>query len=147
MITIRLVAKPNKLMESVRHTLNVLDAACFPEDSLYPKDGCYWWVVRDERGYAVAFAGLKPLTGHNKGMAFLCRAGVTVDMHGLGLQRRLIKIRVSYAKRLKLREVITYTSKDNFRSAANLLRSDFRFYKPIQEWGVSGALYFNMELK
>jgi GNAT superfamily N-acetyltransferase len=142
---VKLVAKPNKLMESTRHTLNVLDALCFPEDPLYPKDGCYWWIVFNERGSAIAFAGLKPLTGHNKGMAFLCRAGVGPEARGLGLQRRLIKTRVSYARRLKLTQVITYTSRENYKSAANLLRSGLKFYTPVQEWGVAGALYFNME--
>ena len=143
---IKLVAKPNKLMEQTRHTLNMLDAACFPEDELYPKDGCYWWIFFNVHGEPLAFAGLKPLTGFNKGMGFLCRAGVLPGARGKGLQRRLIKVRVSYARRLKLREVVTYTSPHNYKSAANLLRARFKFYKPIQPWGVDGALYFNMEL-
>ena len=141
-INIRLVATPDKLTDRIRTQLNELDAALFPEDAAYPKDGGYWWVAYMNH-QPVAFAGLKPLSNPNKGMGFLCRAGVLKVSSGYGLQRRLIQIRVRKAKKIGLTQVITYASRDNYRSAANLLRSGLRFYSPQNEWGVPGALYFH----
>lgn len=142
----RLIAKPGALTEEARHVLNELDAACFPEDSLYPKDDCYWWVISDEKG-PVAFAGLRPCkTRVNVGMAFLCRAGVRSRAAGQGLQRKLIKKRIAFAQKIGIREVITYTSPDNFGSATNLLRSGMRFYLPAEKWGVANAMYFHRVL-
>lgn len=143
---LKLAARPGQLSEAVRATLNALDAQIFTDCSPYPKDDCYWWIVSNGKQDPVAFAGLKPLNGLNKGMGFLCRAGVLPTARGNGLQRRLIKVRVSMARRIALKEVITYTSRENYRSAANLLRSGFRFYRPSQEWGVPHALYFHREL-
>lgn len=138
---VRLVAKPGDISASTRAALNALDGRLFPEDELYPKDGCYWWLALDG-DEPVGFAGLRPLVGHDKGTAFLCRAGVLPRAAGAGLQRRLIRVRLRHARAVGMRSVITYTSRYNFRSVVNLIRAGMRLYLPKYAWGVSGAWYF-----
>ena len=142
---IRCVATPEKITPKIREILNDLDRETFPLDSLYWKERCYWWLVYDDN-IPVAFAGLKPLEGKDKGCAFLCRAGVKKSHRGLGLQQKLIRIRIQAARRLGLVDLITCTSKDNYASATNIIRCGFRFYKPNQPWSLPGAMYFYKKL-
>lgn len=140
-VKIKLVATPESLTEEIRSVLNELDGACFPYDTLYPKAGCWWWIAYEDK-VPVAFAGLRPLTGHDKGRGFLCRAGVLPKARGHKLQRRLIRCRLRKAKVCGLKEVITYTYRWNFESAFNLIKEGLRMYQPPYEWGSRGAMYF-----
>lgn len=142
MARIRLVARPDHLTPYYRSMLDGLDLKCFPEDEPYEKDGCYWWVAFDGPE-PVAFAGLKPLTGQNGGLAFLCRAGVLRSARGQGLQKRLIRVRLARARAAGLSQVLTYTHPLNFESASNLLKCGMRFHEPPFEWGCKGAMYFS----
>ena len=139
------VATPDNLSDSVREKLDYLDSKTFEGEPPYKKDGCYWWLVYDDKGEAVGFAGLKVLDGLNKGLAFLCRAGVLPKASGHKLQRRLIRARIRKARKLGVKEVITYTSMWNFKSAVNILKSGLRFYKPENLWA-GHVLYFNLPL-
>jgi hypothetical protein len=58
----------------------------------------------------------------------------------------LIRVRIARARKIGLRQVITYTSNVNFRSAANLIRAGMQFYKPENPWALPGAFYFNLHL-
>lgn len=141
---IKLVATPGKLTEEVRHQLNEMDNACF--EGLYPKDGCYWWVAFGADGAPVGFAGLEVLTGDNKHVGFLCRAGVMPAGRGYGLQRRLIRTRIKAAGKLTLSRIVTYTHETNFVSCANLIRSGLHMYTSQSNYGGSDMLYFKTEL-
>jgi ribosomal protein S18 acetylase RimI-like enzyme len=143
---IRLVARPGYLPADVRAKLDALDARLFPGDELYPKEGCYWWFATDSEG-VVGFAGLKPLSGRDKGSAFLCRAGVLGRAAGAGLQRRLIRTRLRYARAAGLRCVVAYASRHNFASIANLIRCGMRIFSPVHSWGSHGAVYFVLDLR
>jgi GNAT superfamily N-acetyltransferase len=143
-IRIKMVATPNSLPEHIRLTLNKLDETCFPTDTPYPKDGCWWWIAYDGKE-PVAFAGLKPLKGYDKGRGFLCRAGVLPKAQGQKIQRRLIRCRLRKARISGIKEVITYTNRWNFSSAFNLIKEGMRMYQPSREWGVEGAMYFRKD--
>jgi GNAT superfamily N-acetyltransferase len=141
LIKIRLVASPDDLSDIVRAELERLDMICFPEDKPYPKEGCFWWLAFDGKR-VIAFAGLKPLAGINRGTGFLCRAGVIPNARGSKVQRRLVRARIKKALQLGLKRVITYTSRVNFGSIINLLKSGMRFYSPSNDWAHKEALYF-----
>ena len=66
------------------------------------------------------------------------RAGVRPDARGQGLQRRLIRARVAYAKREGFPEVWTYTSNYNVASSNNLIREGFTLWAP-GSWGGSST--------
>lgn len=129
-----LVAEPGSLTESMHRRLNELDAASFPSDLLYPKDGGWWWIVRDPKGRDVAFAGMREVTLARGRAIFLCRCGVAAPYRGHGLQRRLIRVRKRHAARLGYRVAVTYTSRENFRSANNLLAERFFLGPPWADW-------------
>ncbi len=144
MIKIRLVGTPEKpVSDKVRKQLNDLDNKCL--ECLYPKDGAYWWLATMD-GEPVGFCGLKPLSGYNKGMAFLCRAGVLPKANGYKLQRRFIKIRIKKAIQIGSKEIVTYTNRYNYKCITNMIKCGMRFYNPQVPYGDSQSVYFNMKI-
>lgn len=135
-ISVRLVGKPGALDEEMRHLINALDATCFPQDKLFNKDACFWWIVY-VNGVAMGFAGLRP----EDESGFLCRAGVCTKASGLGLQRKLIDARMRYAKRVGMKKVETYVADWNFKSIANLIRAGLRITHLHDEY-----VYFEMKI-
>ena len=77
---------------------------------------------------------------------FLERAGVLPIAGGHGLQRRMIRLRESWAKQKGAECVLTYVSARNYESLVNLLRCGYRFYEPVYPWGVADGHYFKKEL-
>ncbi len=132
-----------KLTEANLETLDDLDFRLFPADSLYPKPGAIWWIGSDDLG-PFCFGGLKDVGDQT---AFLCRVGVQKAYRGLGIHRRLIRIREAKARRMGFKWIVTYTHGLNFRSAGNLLRLGYHLYEPATPYGVDGALYFRKGLK
>lgn len=119
-------------MYSLRRTKDVglvrsLHEKLFEGDAWVGDDHTFW-VARDSEGLPVGFCSAiyRPQLGY----VYLSRAGVDESARGAGLQRRMIRARVQWAKRLGAREVITYTLLRNYDSFVNLLKCGFRFYKP-----------------
>ncbi len=81
-----------------------------------------WWVAR-EGGHVVAYAGAE-LTDDGKYM-FLSRAGVLPVARGRGLQKRLIDVRLKWARAQGATHAWTYTSWDNVVSQASLVKRGF----------------------
>lgn len=85
------------------------------------------------------------------GCVFLSRAAVMTTANGLGLQRRMIRARVAWARTLAgCNRVVTYCAPRNYLSLVNLLRCGFKFYDPADvgaaNYGVAGAHYFRLYL-
>ena len=142
MVRVRLVATPERLTHRARMVVASMDSECFPSDDPYPIEGAYWWIA-EEDGQPVAFAGLKLL---DEGFGFLCRAGVLPAGRGRGLQRRLIRARMSYARRIGIRSLCTYTVPDNPVSSNNLIRCGFQLYRPPALWAGGECLYWWKDL-
>jgi GNAT superfamily N-acetyltransferase len=141
-MSLRLVARPGKCPPWVADLIVELDAKCFPEDWRVKPEGVYWW-LDEEKGKPVGFAGLKVCgADYNRGMGYLSRAGVVAGYRGQGRQRRLIHARVRYARRLGLKEVVTYVVPSNLPSANSLIGAGFKLYGPSERWGGKAALYF-----
>lgn len=104
-----------------------LHTMTFPTDE-WVGDDREFWIARDSAGRSVGFAAAiyQPSTN----VVSLDRAGVLPEAQGSDLQRRLIKARLRWARRLGAHMAIAYTSARNYPSMVNLLKCGFRFYEP-----------------
>lgn len=120
-----------------------LHSLAFPEDSWVGDDHTFW-VARDSTGKPIGFcsAVYRPDSGY----VFLSRAAVSLEARGSGLQRRMIRVRVAWAKRQGAATVITYTLLKNYESLVNLLKSKFRFYHPTEPWVGTQVHYLKLSL-
>lgn len=134
--TIRRVDVRNTI---VQQAITAMDRECFPADAkLVPSDG-QWWVAFNGKEEA-GFAGISlAVSQYNSG--YLCRAGVLPRFRGHGLQARLIRLRLKYAKSQGWSRVITDTHA-NPVSSNNLIRCGFRLYTPTYPWSFANALYW-----
>jgi RimJ/RimL family protein N-acetyltransferase len=124
-----------------------LDKQIFGEDSetacagKYDSPKCTWWVAWDGEEPA-GFAGLRTFSEAGEQHGYLNRAGVVKAYRGQGLQKALIRVRASEARRLGLTMIVTYTERYNYPSANSLARCGFQLYTPKGPWGLKDALYF-----
>lgn len=134
-------------MYSLRRTDDIdevreLHALAFPADEWVGYDHTFW-IARDKDGKPVGFCSaiFRPERGH----VFLSRAGVAVSARSSGLQRRMIRVRVAWARRQGAQRVVTYTLLKNYESFINLLKCRFRFYKPEEPWVGHDVHYLKLE--
>lgn len=120
-----------------------LDKICFPTD--FPADTSYgvWWLAWDGDKAAGYAAINPPLEGVRP---YLSRAGVLPEYRGQGIQKRLIRARLAYARKQGWREVVTDTSKDNVMSSNNLIGCGFRLFRPEVPWSFESGLYWVRKL-
>ncbi len=106
----------------------------------------HWWLVH-HAGQSVAFAGLDSVTsGGRDHAAYLCRSGVLWDHQGNGLQKRLIRLRMTKARQLGWEWIISDTLANNYASANSLISCGFKLFKPPRKWGERGSLYWRRPL-
>lgn len=123
-----------------------LDEICFPADDRVAVPGSIWWVAWNGKE-PVAYAGLRLCSlPENRGMGFLCRAGVVPAHRGRGLQKKLIRVREQAARKLGLTELVTYCLCSNSPSINSLVACGYRFYSPATKYGGPGAVYLRKEL-
>lgn len=113
--------------------LTLPDAPALSEEEL---TGSQWWIARNHRGFPVGYGGIAQDADREK-TAVLVSAGVLEAHRGNGLQLRLIRARVSSARRGGFVRVITYTLNSNHPSMRNLARAGFT---PAKIWGDNGYL-------
>lgn len=135
-------------MYRIRRTRNVtlareLHAKLLPDDTWVGDDHTFW-IVEDSSGLAVGFcsAVYRPQLGY----VYLSRAALDKSVRGAGLQRRMIRTRIAWAKAQGARKVITYTLLKNYSSITNLIRSGLRFDTPEEAWVGNDVHYFKLEL-
>lgn len=112
----------------------------------WPGDDHTYWRAVDAAGetQAIMSAVYRP----DKGYAYLSYAIVHPLECGAGLQRRLIRHRLRWAKRQGAIYAVTYTLLHNYPSIANLLKCGFRFARePCGWYGVGENVhYFEKQL-
>lgn len=142
-IRIKYVGGPGEV--SPRNTQIVEDLQRTIFDTVHePIANSYWWIALDE-GIPVAFCALHHYR-NRPDTAFMALCGVAKSHRGLGLQRRLIKVRVRKSIQLGISRIISYTTNDNAPSANNLIAHGFKVYVPRYEWGIKNAIYFRRTL-
>ncbi len=92
------------------------------------KDSLVWYAFDGDE--IVGFATARVLDGD---ALYFNSAAVHPKARGQGLQRRLIRCRLRYAKRHDLTS-ITYTTPDNAVSINNLVACGFKAYQPEYPW-------------
>jgi GNAT superfamily N-acetyltransferase len=129
----------------VREAIKSLHAECFDAcDNPYTPDNTGAWWVAYAGDEAAGFAGILPsYQWHATG--YLCRSGVLPKFRGQGLQQRLIRIRIKYARQQGWTTVVSDTHK-NPASANSLINCGFKLYQPRTPWGFITALYWRRNL-
>lgn len=123
-----------------RQLLRKLHTACFRDSTEHPDYRTGFWWIASERlsGAPAGFCGMSLYNSDREG--YLARSGVLPKYRGLGLQRRMIRIRLSKAKRLKLKRVTTYTAQKWLFSLNNLIKEGFELYWP--EYVLEGDWFY-----
>lgn len=101
-----------------------------------------WWVILNDANKIIAYCG----SIYTEGICIYIRAWVRKDNRGKGLQKKLINIRYKAALK-RSRTVITYTTKDNYPSANNLISQGFKLYFPEYAYGGKEMLYWIKQIK
>ena len=124
--------------------LHALHALCFPGDiaprlKLDETEGGYWWLVFDD-ARPIAFGGILP-GKRNPGYGYLARSGVLKKYRGNGLQRRLIRVRERYARKLGWKGCVTDTTA-NPASANSLIHEGYKVFEPKEPWAFTNSIYW-----
>lgn len=138
---VTLIAKPSELSKLDLEILKVLHSACFGECPVPDWEEDYWWYLKDQE-VIIGFAGMTIVEGDSEDLVgTFTRAGVLPGWRGQGLQKKLIKTRLKYAKKHDCVRCTTYTS-DNPASENSLISCGFRRYNPESRWAGEEMTYW-----
>ena len=118
-----------------------LQKKILPNDEPRELLGDHWWIAYIGTRPA-GFASVRFMDG---GFAYLSRSGVLPFARGKGLQKRMIRARVRYARRCGMKMAITDTT-DNPPSSNSLISCGFKLYNPQVRWALPRALYWYKKL-
>jgi GNAT superfamily N-acetyltransferase len=121
-----------------------------PDDNLREVVQGTWWLAKVGSD-VVGCCGVRALRrySHEPGWehtAFMTRAVVLPQAQGKGYQRRMIRVRVSWAKRNGYNRIVTYVAVGNVPSHRNLVREGFLPYNPQAHWAGDGVVYLEKRL-
>ncbi len=138
-----IIRKVDASKDSIKHCLLWMQNEALPHDTPREIEGDHWWIAYAD-GNPVGFASLAIWPSDDadpRPIVYLSRAGVLPHARGGGLQKRLIRARVNYAKKLPARGVVTYT-RDNPPSMNSLISEGFKTYHPSSPWAADDAVYW-----
>lgn len=137
--------KPGKQSPKSIQTILEIQSKCFEYDYAKEKDIPFdhWWLLKNGNR-SIGFCSLRHFNDE-PGTWFLRLAAVLDEYRGHGLQKKMIRHRVKFAKRHVAKRIITYASYDNLPSANSLIRCGFKLYKPRWNWGTGYAYYFKLD--
>ena len=122
------------------HKLTFADTAPLPDLENAP---IQWWLVYADN-VAVSFAGMQRAVRHfNAG--YLVRSGVIHDHRGNGLQRRLLRVRETAARKRGWETLVTDTT-GSVASSNNLIAAGYRIYEPEWPWAFTNTIYWRKKL-
>ena len=131
-------------LDEARELWKEFQEACHIGDHFPGEDHTYWVMKDGETAVALTSAVFRP----QKGYVYLSYAIIMPLHKAQGLQRRLIRHRLRWAKRQGAIYAVTYTLPDNYPSIMNLLRCGFRFASTPRGWSglAYPVMYFEKEL-
>jgi predicted GNAT superfamily acetyltransferase len=109
------------------------------------KSGGEYWGAYDGEGNLVGFGGLVRSVRWSD-VVYLHSAGVAMSARGNGLQRKLIRARVHWAKAHGFCWATTDTVVYNPISSRNLIRCGFLPYWPRYRWATDQSCYWSKKL-
>lgn len=137
--------KITKMTDEYLDEARTLSRNCFGHDTYFDTysviDGAEGWVVLD--GDTVIAFALIQVMGEK---AFLSLVAVQKEYRNQGLQKRLIRVRLKYAKACGCKEVVTYTARHNTPSTNALISCGFKVYEPEAPFGTEYATYLKKQL-
>lgn len=140
MKTIKVFRTGKVIDAALYQRLQELDAYVFPGcGNEFLKNRDWWVIISNEK--IIAYCG----SWYSYGICMMCRAWVSREHRGKGLQRKMIAMRIAAAKQKGCSNVITYTTFDNHPSANNLIRSKFLLYEPAYKYA-GEQLYFKKSI-
>ena len=105
-----------------------------------------WWLARVD-GKIVGYCGARRGASEANCIYFI-RSGVLPEFRGLGLGLKMLRARISWAKRKGADAIVTETLHDNIPSMRNLVSVGFKPYMPDFPWvGTNNIVYWRMQLK
>lgn len=119
-----------------------MDRKCFPDDKWDNTTNMKWWLLKKD-GIPVGYCSCRMIMPDT---CYFTRAGILPSARGKGLQKKLINVRVNWARKQGAKYVITYTSMDNFASLVNLIKSGFKMFNPQWAWAGKEFFYFKKDL-
>jgi GNAT superfamily N-acetyltransferase len=140
MLTIR---KVDTTIERNRALLHWLQLEALPGDVPMETEEGQWWIAYEDTN-PIGFCGAKRSSRWSD-TVYLCRAGVLRAFRGKGIQKKLIRIRVNYARR----EGFTWMISDTFynpASANSLINCGFKMFNPTNPWSFKDACYWRKRL-
>lgn len=124
--------------------LRDLQLATLPYDKAVDTASGHWWIAYEDRT-PIAFGGYVP-SSQWADTVYLCRSGVLETHRGMGLQKRLIRVRERHARQNGMAWAITDTNQ-NPASANSLIACGYRLYLPAIPWGYRTASYWRKKLR
>lgn len=125
--------------------LTQLQLTCFKYVVVNPsKEDSIWWLMYHE-GEPIGFASISPSNTYPNIGVYLSSAGIIPKYRGFGLQKKLIRVRLRYAKALGKKWAISETVL-NPQSANNLIACGFRSFQPEKPWSYKDAHYWRKKL-
>ena len=130
---------------SVAAAISRMHQECFVYAATKLTTTGHWWVAQGPDGTLGAFGGLWPSVRLPE-TGYLARGGVCPFARGLGLQRRLIRVRERMARKLGWLTIITDTVEGNIHSANNLIDCGYRLFEPPVKYASAGSAYWRKHL-
>ncbi len=103
------------------------------------EEGGYYWGAFEGRRL-IGYAGLIPSRRFSDAVYLHC-AGVLPEARGNHLQRRLIRVRLAWARRSGYLWAVTYVMPYNVPSLRSLIACGFRPYAPTIAWSGRDVVY------
>jgi GNAT superfamily N-acetyltransferase len=133
------IKRATEMSQTTEQAIRFLQKECLPLDTvLSPKVG--WWWIGYCDGRLAGFAAMMQ-SSKTPEAVYLARAGTLEAFRGRGLQKKLIRERLKFAKDLGMTQAITDTT-DNVASANALIATGFRMFEPDDPWGLPNTLYW-----
>jgi GNAT superfamily N-acetyltransferase len=130
------IKRATEMSQTTEQAIRFLQKECLPLDTvLSPKVG-WWWIAYCD-GRLAGFAAMLQ-SSKTPEAVYLARAGTLEAFRGRGLQKKLIRERLKFAKDLGMT--------DNVASANALIATGFKMFDPDDPWGLSNTLYWRKSL-
>jgi GNAT superfamily N-acetyltransferase len=123
------------------YRLGELDEKNFPGCDNEFKPNRDWWVLMDGDSI-IAYCGCL----YSEGVCVFVRAWVAKSHRNKGIHKKLIKARIASAKNKRCKDIVTYTVRNNYASANNLIKANFLLHNPVYAYAGNDVMYFILHL-
>lgn len=121
-----------------KHVKKILNDSYTPNIS----NGKCWFIISKESGAVCGVAAVAIDTVCKLGM--MTFGGVYPEYEGQGLHKEIYKIREKFLSDNGIERVITYISRDNYRSLKNAFDNGYKIYEPKLKY-TDGSFYHLMK--